>query len=216
MDLTAILPANYLERGVFLRHGRVFGRDPVNKFLALVWLVTAMRETGKDPSPPKCRRCCEGPSFHGGHERGDPECHLHGCLATVPADIQFFLRAKAIVRPQGKMPSRKQRTAWPRGFLFWTKTLGSHRGYRTMSLYVSVASGDPPFTAHNRKAPNCVLYGAGGVTAPRVQEHLLTQELRQVREDTLPQMRMELPNQRAERPPSSPSHSQPSHTPPGR
>ena len=25
-----------------------------------------------------CKRCRKGPSFHGGHERGDPECILHG------------------------------------------------------------------------------------------------------------------------------------------
>ena len=71
---------------------------------AFVWLVTAMSETEKDPSPPKCRRCREGPSFHGGHERGDPECQLHGCFATAPADIQFFLRAKAIETTRGQLP----------------------------------------------------------------------------------------------------------------
>ena len=40
----------------------------------------------------QCRRCSEGPSFHGGHGQKDPKCLLHGCTAVNAAEIQTYLR----------------------------------------------------------------------------------------------------------------------------
>ena len=143
---------------------------------AFVWLVTAMSETEKDPSPPKCRRCREGPSFHGGHERGDPECQLHGCFATAPADIQFFPRAKAIETTR-KNAVKEAEDSMSRGLPLLDEDAGQPQGIQNDECLCERCIRGPCFHgARNRKAPNCVFYGAGGVTAPRVKEHLLIQE----------------------------------------
>ena len=43
-----------------------------------------------------CKRCRKGPSLHGGHERGDPECILHGFQGTSRKEIADFLKQKQI------------------------------------------------------------------------------------------------------------------------
>ena len=43
-----------------------------------------------------CKRCRKGPSFHAGHEQGDPECILHGFQGTTHKEIADFLKQKQI------------------------------------------------------------------------------------------------------------------------
>ena len=46
--------------------------------------------------PPVCKRCQQGPSYHGGHERNDPKCTLHGFSGTTRKEIADFLKQKEI------------------------------------------------------------------------------------------------------------------------
>ena len=46
--------------------------------------------------PPLCKRCQQGPSYHGGHERSDPKCILHGFSGTTRKEVADFLKRKEI------------------------------------------------------------------------------------------------------------------------
>ena len=46
--------------------------------------------------PPVCKRCQQGPSYHGGHERSDPKCILHGFSGTTRKEVADFLKRKEI------------------------------------------------------------------------------------------------------------------------
>ena len=41
----------------------------------------------------KCRRCTQGPSWHGGHNRADPSCTLHGSTVRNSGDSLAYLRS---------------------------------------------------------------------------------------------------------------------------
>ena len=41
---------------------------------------------------PKCRRCIQGPSWHGGHDRSDPACALHGSTVRNGGEALAYLR----------------------------------------------------------------------------------------------------------------------------
>ena len=41
---------------------------------------------------PKCRRCTQGPSWHGGHDRSDPACALHGSTVRNGGEALAYLR----------------------------------------------------------------------------------------------------------------------------
>ena len=53
-----------------------------------------MAGIGGDPQI--CYRCQKGPSYHGGHQRQDPKCLLHGCTSTKAKDIQEDLKQRQI------------------------------------------------------------------------------------------------------------------------
>ena len=41
----------------------------------------------------KCRRCTQGPSWHGGHNRADPSCTLHGSTVRNGGEALAYLRS---------------------------------------------------------------------------------------------------------------------------
>ena len=40
--------------------------------------------------------CKRGPSFHGGHERRDPNCVLYGCESSNLKELGSYMRSKKI------------------------------------------------------------------------------------------------------------------------
>ena len=54
----------------------------------------AMAEKGDEP--PVCLRCQGGPKHHGGHQRQDPKCLLHGCTSNKARDIHEHIKQKQI------------------------------------------------------------------------------------------------------------------------
>ena len=48
---------------------------------------------------PKCRRCIQGPSWHGGHDRSDPACTLHGSKVRNGGEALAYLRRHQATQP---------------------------------------------------------------------------------------------------------------------
>ena len=163
----------HLERGLPHRRVRDFGMQIENyKFAYEMANPTAYKEC-----PARvCRRCREGPSYHGGHQRGDPQCQLFGCLATDPIGIQDFLRTKALdAARRDAMKDTAERMA--RGQALLDPETRQPAGGKSKSWLCERCVRGPSFHgAHNRNAPNRVLYGASGTSGPDVRDQVLAQD----------------------------------------
>ena len=86
----------------------------------------------------KCRRCTQGPSWHGGHNRADPTCVLHGSTARNGGEALAYLRRHT--RPTGT-------TARSSGSTPTTSTT------RAPTAPTARSTGSTPATSTTRTAP---------------------------------------------------------------
>ena len=86
----------------------------------------------------KCRRCTQGPSWHGGHNRADPSCTLHGSTVRNGGEALAYLRRHT--RPTGT-------TARSSGSTPTTSTT------RAPTAPTARSPGSTPATSTTRTAP---------------------------------------------------------------
>ena len=67
-------------------HGTVVIPTPTSGTWGSPGSMTSTREG------PRCRRCIQGPSWHGGHDRSDPACTLHGSKVRNGGEALAYLR----------------------------------------------------------------------------------------------------------------------------
>ena len=64
---------------------------------------------------PRCRRCIQGPSWHGGHDRSDPACTLHGSKVRNGGEALAYLRRHQAAQSTPILPPGANRRPLPQG-----------------------------------------------------------------------------------------------------
>ena len=128
---------------------------------------------------PTCLRCKKGASYHGGHNRADPLCILHGCLREDAKGIQEFLRQKKIDAAlrdsdsQGERPSTAPKPL--------PVDPGAHP--KPTKLCLRCIKGEKSHHRHEPTADNCILFGVEQPTAAKARELRLQQDIQMARDE---------------------------------
>ena len=87
---------------------------------------------------PRCRRCIQGPSWHGGHDRSDPACTLHGSKVRNGGEALAYLRRHQTAQPTPTTTGGKSTASTTRG----TTTASTTRSTKR-TLTTSTTRGQP-------------------------------------------------------------------------
>ena len=103
---------------------------------------------GRMPSTtegPKCRRCIQGPSWHGGHDRSDPACALHGSTVRNGGEALAYLRRHQATptTPTTRSTGRKPTASTTRGSTKASTTRSTKRTLATSTTRGRTKQGPP-------------------------------------------------------------------------
>ena len=98
---------------------------------------------------PRCRRCIQGPSWHGGHDRSDPACTLHGSKVRNGGEALAYLRRHQATQPTPTTTGSKPTASTTRGSTKASTTRSTKRTLTT-STTRGQAKQDPPRPRQSR------------------------------------------------------------------
>ena len=118
-------------------HGTVVIPTPTSRTWGSPGSMTSTKEG------PKCRRCIQGPSWHGGHDRSDPACILHGSKVRNGGEALAYLRRHQATQPTPTTTGSKPTASTTRGSTKATTTRSSKRTLTTSTTRGPAKQGPP-------------------------------------------------------------------------
>ena len=136
---------------------------------------TTADKGGTPTSALQCLRCRNGPSYHGGHRREDPDCVLHGCSSWDPTDIQAYIKRQSIEKVvQDALRHGTVATSTP------TRSTPINTGTkppRSQPPLLSLLAKGKQSCQACASADNCILFGFDNPSPAKTKQLMLEQEI---------------------------------------